>query len=93
MRLEKTKQIKTPDWTEDDLKEALKGLKRKKSRDPNNLANEIFDPKVAGKDLMNAILALMNRIKTEHVYPKSLELCNILSLYKQKGFGKAYIKR
>ena len=62
----------------------LKELKKNKSRDPNNFANEIFQPEVAGEDLITALLKLMNRIKSEGVYPKCLELCNITSLYKQK---------
>ena len=62
-------------------KEVLKGLKQKKSRDPNSFANEIFDPKVVGEDLLNATLALMNRIRSDQVYPKCMELCNITSLY------------
>ena len=85
LRLDEAKEVKTPPWTEEDLLVVLKGLKNKKSRDPNNFANEIFDPKVAGKDLIQAILALMNRIKRDQVYPKSMQLCNISSLYKQKG--------
>ena len=48
-------------------------------------ANEIFQPNVAGKDLMKAILKLMNRIKNDSVYPKALTLCNITSIYKHKG--------
>ena len=60
------------------------GLKNKKSRDPNKFANEIFDPNVAGEDLINAILALKNRIKSGQVYPKSPQLCNITGLYKKK---------
>ena len=64
---------------------STKGLKNKKTRDPNAFANEIFDPTVTGVKLVEAILALMNRIKRDQIYPKSLQLCNISSLYKQKG--------
>ena len=84
-RLKTAKHNKTPAWTEEDLLIVLKGLKNKKSRDPNAFANEIFDPSVAGKDLIEAILALMNRIKQDQVYPKCMQLCTISSLYKQKG--------
>ena len=38
-RLKTAKHIKTPDWTEEDLLILLKGLKNKKSRDPNAFAN------------------------------------------------------
>jgi hypothetical protein len=85
VRLELTKSVETPDWTRDELLKVLKEVKKKKSRDPNNFANEIFNPEVASEDLITAILKLMNRIKSEGVYPKCLELCNITSLYKQKG--------
>ena len=83
-RLEQTKLIKTDPWTKEEFEEVLKGLKNKKSKDPNQYANEIFDPKVAREDLINAILAQMNKIKSDQVYPKCLELCNITSLYKKK---------
>ena len=85
IRLDKTKKVKTPLWTKEELLIVLKGFKNKKSRDPNAFANEIFDPKVASEDLLEAILSLINRIKRDQVYPKCLQLCNISSLYKQKG--------
>ena len=79
------KDNKTDPWNIDNLNLALKSLKNHKSRDPNDSANEIFKPDVAGEDLNEAILKLMNRIKTEQIYPKCLELCNITSIWKQKG--------
>ena len=60
-RLDQTKLIKTAPWTMEEPKEVLKGLKQKKSRDPNSF--------------------LMNRIRSDQVYPKCMELCNITSLY------------
>ena len=79
------KKNKTPDWTTKDLHKVLEQLKKNKSRDPHGLANEIFKNEVAGTDLKIAILALMNRIKAEQIFPKSLEYCNISSIWKQKG--------
>ena len=38
-RLEHTRTNKTPDGTKEDVIKVLKGLKNKKSRDPNNFAN------------------------------------------------------
>ena len=73
-----------------ELDKALKDLKLKKSRDPKSYANEIFQPNVAGKDLVNVILNLMNRIKNDSVYPKALTLCDITSIYKRKGSVNAY---
>ena len=60
-------------------------LKNDKSRDPNGLANELFKEDAAGSDLKEAILKLMNQIKTEQKYPICLELCNITSIWKLKG--------
>ena len=54
-RLEYTKTVKTPPWSTSDICKALKALKSRKSRDPTNLANEIFHPEVAGDDLIDAI--------------------------------------
>ena len=56
IRLELYKKNKTPDWTKKDILEVLKGLKTKKSRDPNDYANEICNPKVAGEDLVQLFL-------------------------------------
>ena len=84
-RLEYTKRVKTPPWTKSEVVKAMKGLKSSKSRDPTNIANELFHPSVAGEDLIIAIMNLMNRIKSDLVYPECLNLCNISSIYKQKG--------
>ena len=80
LRLDETKLIKIPDWTTKELMKVLKELKKNKSRDPNNYINEIFNPKVAGDDLIQAVLNLMNKIKSEGVYPSSMQLCNITSI-------------
>ena len=85
LRLEYTKTVKTPPWTRVEVERAMKGLKSKKSRDPTNLANKLFDPKVAGDDLVEAVQNLMNRIKSDLVYPECLKLVNISSIYKKKG--------
>ena len=53
-------------------------------------ANEIFHPSVAGADLKKAILGLMNRIKSEQVYPEALEKCNISSIFKNKGSRNSF---
>ena len=76
---------KTPPWTMLILNKVLKNLKKNTSRDLYGSANELFMPGVAGEDLKLAILKLMNRIKDEHKYPKSLEFCNISSIWKRKG--------
>ena len=81
---------KTPAWTMKDLDVVLKNLKKQKSRDPYGLANELFLPEVAGNDLKLAILRLMNRIKEDQKYPRCLELCNISSIWKNKGSRNSF---
>ena len=50
-RLQEAQENVTPDWTMGDLEVVLQQLKYKKSRDPLGLANELFKPDNAGKDL------------------------------------------
>ena len=40
---------------------------------------------VAGADLKDAVLALMNKIKNDQTYPEALEVYDISSIYKMKG--------
>ena len=51
----------------------------------NGYANELFKSEVTGKDIKIAILKLMNKIKDQQVIPKSMQICNIPSIYKNKG--------
>ena len=85
LRKEKCERNKTEPWKMENLNKVLKNLKNNKSRDPNEYANEIFKENVAGEDLKQAILKLMNRIKEEQKIPKLMQLCNITTLYKNKG--------
>ena len=85
IQLAYTKTVETPPWTISEIVKAMKGLKSKKSRDPTHIANELFDPSVAGEDIKNAIVNLMNRIRSDLDYLKCLQLYNISSIYKQKG--------
>ena len=85
LNLLKAKNNKTPDWTKEEVKEALKGLKQGVSRDPSNLANEIFHPDVAGNDFVLAITKLMNKMKKDQVFPQQFQSCNITSIWKSKG--------
>ena len=85
MRLEQCSENKTDPWILEDLELVLKGLKKGTSRDPYGYTNELFKNEVAGKDLKLATLKLMNKIKDQQTIPKSLQLCNITSIYKSKG--------
>ena len=62
--------VNTPPWSRSEIYEALKGLQCRKSRDPPNMTNKLFDSEVAGNDLIDAIGKLINRIKTDLIYPK-----------------------
>ena len=85
LRLNLAKNNKTPEWTMKELNLVLKHLKNNKSRDPFGYINELFKNDVAGIDLKTAVLKLMNRIKTEQIYPEALEIANISAIYKNKG--------
>ena len=84
-RLKMAKMNTTKPWTLSDLDKVLNNLKKGKSRDPYNYANELFHPSVAGYDLRVAILKLVNRIKSEQAFPSALEICNISAIYKNKS--------
>ena len=84
-RLKEASRNRTPPWSMNQLETVLQYLKKNKSRDPFGFINEIFKPDVAGMDLKLAILSLMNRIKSDQIYPEILEVCNISSIYKRKG--------
>ena len=66
-----------------DLDIVLKNLKNNKSRDPLGLVNELFKPSVAGTDLKQATLLLVNRIKEKQDFPETFWLCNITSIFKK----------
>ena len=72
MRLEIAEKNKTPPWTLKELEKVLKYLKSNKSRDPFGLCNELFKENTAGEDLKLAILKLVNRIKSEQIFPEIL---------------------
>ena len=46
LRLQYTETVKTPPWTKNEIERAMKGPENRKSRDPTNIANKLFDPKV-----------------------------------------------
>ena len=72
-------------WSVDDIKNVLKKLKTGKAKDPYDFPNEIFRPNVAGEDLILAITKLLNRIKTELIFPSPMNVCNVTNLFKKRG--------
>ena len=89
-RLKVTKLKKTDPWLMSDLEEAVKDLGRDKSRDAMGFANELLKEECAGTDFKLAILKLMNLIKERSEFLKAMELCNITSIYKNKGSHKDF---
>ena len=87
-RLEMARQNKSPPWSVKDVTFVLNSLKVGKSKDPYDIPNELFKPDVAGDDLILAITKLMNRIKDELIYPKTLTVCNVTNLFKNKKKNK-----
>ena len=86
MRLKEASTNKTPEWSVEDVIFVLKSLKTGKSKDPYDIPNELMKPDVAGTDLILAVTKIMNRIKTELVFPAPLNVCNVTNLFKNKGF-------
>ena len=84
-RLTLLKSVKTPDWTLAELEKALKQLNKNKARDPFGWLNDIFSPEIAGKDLKNSLLKLLNGIKMEKTVPEFLRTPDITTIYKNKG--------
>ena len=84
-RLENAKKNKTPPWTVEDVKHAIKDLKRNVSKDPYDIPNELIMVENAGDDLILAITKLMNMMKDESVFPNALNICNVTNAYKNKG--------
>ena len=85
LRLLNTSDIKTNDWTENDILKVLSSLKNGKCRDPLGLINEIFKPPIAGSDLIKSITLMMNKIKNQIQVPKLFTFKNISTIYKNKG--------
>ena len=85
-RIKIASKSKTPDWTEYDVQNVIKSLKKKKSRDPHGYSNELLQN--GGIDVVLAIVKLMNGIKKAQIFPECLKECNITCLYKNKGSRK-----
>jgi hypothetical protein len=88
LRLEECAENTTEEWSMTDLELVLKQLKNGTSRDPYGYNNELF--KNAGKDLKLAILNIMNKVKNQQKVPECMQLCNITSIFKNKGPRRKY---
>ena len=74
---------RSPDWTMSDLEEALKNLKRNKSRDFEGYLNEIFKLDVIGDNLKDSLLLMLNMLKKKKLIPIFLNYCNITTVPKR----------
>ena len=59
-RLQLSKLNKSKPWDMEDLKDVLKKIGQDKARDVDGFANELFSLAVAGNDLLEALLRLLN---------------------------------
>ena len=85
-RIKQAANNKTPPWTIDDVKNAIKNLNNGISKDPNGHPNEIYKKGVGGQGLIKAVTKVMNKLKDNpQEYPAAMEVCNITSIYKNKG--------
>ena len=83
LRLEITRNDDYEPWMLDDLKAAISKLKNGKCRDPHGHINELYHN--LGIKGLEALLALLNRIKEEVIVPTCLQLSNVSTIYKGKG--------
>ena len=84
-RLREMRTIKTPPWNMSNLDALLKSLKNNKTADPNGMVNEIFKLGCIGEDLKEALISLINGIKTNLLVPDFVTLADITSIFKNKG--------
>ena len=77
LRLEMAKNNKSPQWTMNDLDEALKSLKEGKCRDPEGLIRQLFKEEDMGDDLKKYMLVLFNRSKDTGTIPAFIRVANI----------------
>ena len=83
MKLKNSQRQKSPDWTMAELDQALKDLKRNKSRDPFGYSNELFKHEVIGDDLKRSLLIMMNSLKQQGIIPMHMNIANITTVPKK----------
>ena len=70
-------QKKSPKWTMEDLERATGMLKSNRSKDPNDMVNEIFKEGYAGIDFKEALLRMFNDIKESRNQKNFQTSCSI----------------
>ena len=70
-------------WTLGNLEDALRDLKKNKSRDNDGLVNEIFKKDVIGKNLKESLLIMFNNLKQKKMIPIFMNYANITTVPKK----------
>ena len=83
MRLKRCKLYENEDWSKDDVLNCIRKFKNNKAKDPLGHVKELY--KNMGKDGINSIVLLLNRIKRELYLPQELTNSDIKVIYKGKG--------
>jgi hypothetical protein len=69
IQLEKSKQNKSPPFSEKEVEKVLKSLKSGKCKDPDGYIRDLFQVETIGTDLKESILMMFNKRKVEMVIP------------------------
>ena len=85
LRLCVTRNVKSDNWSEDNLIQVLKKLKKNKSSDSQGLIYELFRPEIIGSDLFSSLLMFCNNVKSQLMIPEFLTFTDITSVWKSKG--------
>ena len=85
IRFSLLRSYKSADWRTKELRNTIKSLKNNKTRDPSGLLVELLKPPVIGQDLEQAILRLVNGIKSEYFIPQNVQMSNITTIFKSSG--------
>ena len=81
-RLELARHKKSEPWSHKHLDNVLSSLKNGKCRDPEGFINELFKHGVAGSDLKDSILHIMNKTKSTLEIPEFMKTVNVAMLPK-----------
>ena len=68
IKIKLSKQNKSEPWNINDRKDVLKHFCNDKARDPEGMIIELFKESVAGVDLLEAVLKVMNIMKKSQKY-------------------------
>ena len=82
-RIIKAQNNPSPPFTITELNKVLKSLKNRKCKDPDNFVYDLFKDGVAGSDLRESVLMLVNKMKVQMTIPEDLRTANITIIHKK----------